>query len=70
MTREESKLEILKKVENGVLSVEEGSALLGIFDNAERQPVEPEIVKMTMMRNLPNPLKLLRYPAAGRLPGA
>ena len=45
MTREESKLEILKKVENGVLSVEEGSALLGILDKAERPSVEPEIVK-------------------------
>jgi hypothetical protein len=44
MTREESKLEILKKVENGDLSVEEGSALLSIFDKAERQPVEPEII--------------------------
>jgi hypothetical protein len=44
MTRDESKLEILKKVESGILSVEEGSALLGIFDKAERQPVEPEII--------------------------
>jgi hypothetical protein len=35
MTREESKIEILKKVESGILSVEEGSDLLGIFDQAD-----------------------------------
>ena len=32
-------------MENGVLSVEEGSDLLGILDKAERPSVEPEIVK-------------------------
>lgn len=44
MTRDESKLEILKKVENGTLSVEEGSDLLGILDNAKWKSPEPEIV--------------------------
>jgi len=34
MTSDESKLEILKKVEDGTLSVEEGSDLLGILDRA------------------------------------
>lgn len=43
MTKEESKLEILKKVESGVLSIEEGSQLLGIFDNAEKHTANPEI---------------------------
>lgn len=35
MTSDESKLEILKKVEDGTLSVEEGADLLGILDQAE-----------------------------------
>lgn len=42
MTRDESKIEILKKVESGVLSVEEGSDLLGIFDKAEKESPVPE----------------------------
>jgi hypothetical protein len=42
MTRDESKIEILKKVESGVLSVEEGSDLLGIFDKAEEESAQPE----------------------------
>jgi hypothetical protein len=42
MTRDESKIEILKKVESGVLSVEEGSDLLGIFDKAEEESSVPE----------------------------
>lgn len=45
MTREESRLEILKKVENGVLTVEEGSDLLGIFDKAQSDSPRPEVVK-------------------------
>jgi hypothetical protein len=43
MTSEENKLEILRKVENGTLSVEEGSDLLGIIDNAEKSRSQPEI---------------------------
>jgi len=35
MTSEESKLEILKKVESGTLSIEEGSDLLAMFDRVE-----------------------------------
>lgn len=38
MTKDENKLEILKKVESGVLSIEEGSDLLGILDNAGTKP--------------------------------
>jgi hypothetical protein len=45
MTKDESKLEILKKVESGVLSIEEGSDLLGILDNAEVKKAAPEIVR-------------------------
>jgi hypothetical protein len=40
MTRDESKIEILKKVESGILSVEEGSDLLNIFDKAEEESFE------------------------------
>lgn len=36
MTIDEQKLEILKKVENGILSVEEGSDLIGILENTEK----------------------------------
>ena len=45
MTKDESKLEILKKVEDGTLSVEEGSDLLGILDGAGKSAAEPEIVR-------------------------
>lgn len=42
MTTDENKLEILKKVENGTLSVEEGADLIGILDRAvaDRQSAE------------------------------
>jgi hypothetical protein len=42
MTSEESKLLILKQVEAGVLSPEEGSGLLEILDMDGSLPVEPE----------------------------
>ncbi|HPS41943.1 MAG TPA: hypothetical protein PK040_05015 [Anaerolineaceae bacterium] len=46
MTKDESKLEILKKVEDGTLSVEEGADLIGILERAAvraaKQPLEPE----------------------------
>jgi hypothetical protein len=42
MTSDESKLEILKKVEDGTLSVEEGSDLLGILDQAETSHTSTE----------------------------
>jgi hypothetical protein len=45
MTKDESKLEILKKVEDGTLSVEEGSDLLGILDHAGKKSAAPEIVR-------------------------
>jgi hypothetical protein len=44
MTRDENKIEILKKVENGTLSVEEGSDLIGILENAEKLENQPEIL--------------------------
>jgi hypothetical protein len=44
MTRDESKLEILKKVEEGTLSVEEGSDLLGILDEGARSAEQPEVI--------------------------
>jgi hypothetical protein len=42
MTADENKLEILKKVENGTLSVEEGADLIGILDRAvvDRQNID------------------------------
>lgn len=43
MTSEQSKLEILKKVEDGTLSVEEGSRLIGILDGEIKD--EPESVE-------------------------
>lgn len=44
MTSDQSKLEILKKVEDGTLSVEEGSQLLGILDSAAAEP-EPVLAE-------------------------
>jgi hypothetical protein len=44
MTTDESKLEILKKVEDGTLSVEEGSELLGILDKGARSTPVLEVV--------------------------
>ncbi len=37
MTTEETKLEILKKVENGTLTIEEGADLLGIIEKSHEQ---------------------------------
>ena len=45
MTSEESKLEILRKVEDGTLSVEEGSDLIGILEAAKAASSEPEIIQ-------------------------
>jgi len=42
MTLEESKLEILKKVESGTLTVEEGADLLAILDGGSVAQPEPE----------------------------
>lgn len=42
MTSEQSKLEILKKVEDGTLSVEEGAHLLGILDGEVSEQVGAE----------------------------
>jgi hypothetical protein len=39
MTSDENKLEILRKVENGTLTIEEGSDLIGIIENAEKSQV-------------------------------
>ncbi|MBA4375703.1 MAG: hypothetical protein C0401_05965 [Anaerolinea sp.] len=44
MTSEENKLEILRKVENGSISVEEGSELIGIIESAEKLKQQPEIL--------------------------
>lgn len=51
MTSDESRLEILKSVSEGTLSIEEGAELIGILDRAkspqgDEQPVmEPEIIQ-------------------------
>ena len=45
MTRDENKLQILKKVENGTLSIDEGADLLSILDREESGgdiPVQPQ----------------------------
>ena len=44
MTTEESKLEILKQVEAGILTPEEGAGLLGILDGARPSYEEPTVV--------------------------
>jgi hypothetical protein len=41
MTTDENKLEILRKVENGTLSIEEGADLIGILESAKSEP-EPQ----------------------------
>ncbi len=41
MTADESKLEILQRVADGTLSVEEGSDLIGILEGAAAAPEEP-----------------------------
>jgi hypothetical protein len=43
MTTEETKLEILKKVENGTLTIDEGSELLGMMERAEEKQTTPQI---------------------------
>lgn len=44
MTSEESRFEILKKVEDGVLSVEEGAELLEILERAKTTEKTQEII--------------------------
>ena len=44
MTKEENKLEILRRVENGTLTIEEGSDLIGMLDQAEEHENDPEII--------------------------
>ncbi len=59
MTRDESKIEILKKVESGILSVEEGSDLLGIFDKAEEEAIlaseGPKTAELESMQPIEKP---------------
>lgn len=43
MTSDENKLQILKKVENGTLSIEEGADLLAILEKSTREPVAQSI---------------------------
>jgi len=45
MTSDESKLEILRKVEDGTLSVDEGSDLIGILEAAKAASREPEFIQ-------------------------
>ena len=42
MTTDENKLEILRKVENGTLSIEEGADLIGILEKAKTEPESGE----------------------------
>ncbi len=42
MTTDENKLEILRKVENGTLTIEEGSDLIGIIENADKIQVNTD----------------------------
>jgi hypothetical protein len=51
MTTDENKLQILRKVESGTLSIEEGADLLSILDRAESEPV-PEETKTDEPMNL------------------
>jgi hypothetical protein len=44
MTTDEKKLEILRKVENGTLTIEEGSNLIAMIDKEEAKQVEPEVL--------------------------
>ncbi len=53
MTSDESKLEILKKVEDGTLSIEEGADLLGILDQAETIDTLDEFVDVTPPADTP-----------------
>ncbi len=62
MTRDESKVEILKKVESGILSVEEGSDLLGIFDKAEEGSFETGRSSKTVELE---PMEPMEKPQAG-----
>jgi hypothetical protein len=56
MTVDENKLEILKKVENGTLSIQEGADLIGILERAEKEhgdpQVEPAIPPMEPMKKV------------------
>jgi hypothetical protein len=44
MTKDESKLEILKKVEDGTLTIEEGSDLLGILEKGDPKQSQPVVI--------------------------
>lgn len=55
MTSNESRLEILKRVQDGVLTAEEGSDLIGILDRAREVPSEPEIVEPVQTLNQVEP---------------
>lgn len=55
MTSEKSKLEILRKVEDGTLSPEEGSDLIGILDAAKAVGSEPEIIQPPLEADEPEP---------------
>ena len=52
MTTDERKLEILRKVEEGTLSIEEGSELIGMLDRVEVQPQQsiPETENETTVK--------------------
>ena len=55
MTSDESKLEILRKVEDGTLTPEEGSDLIGILDASKETGNEPEIIQPSIEPDAPAP---------------
>jgi len=44
MTSDESRFEILKRVQNGTLSAEEGSDLIGILDRGREAATGQEVI--------------------------
>ena len=64
MSNDENKLEILKKVENGTLSIEEGADLLTILDRAqEKQSAAENTVSVSSSNANPLPKTPFYVPA-------
>ncbi len=63
MTSEESKFEILKKVQEGVLSPQDGADLLGILDGDKRnpEPVRDHVVEPSMPYTKPEKPEVAWY---------
>lgn len=65
MTTDENKLDILRKVENGTLSIEEGAELIGMLDNANSSAEPPVSAPTQLSRTISSMEPIEKHEVSG-----